>query len=469
MAVNMYRRSLEPLPGSLGDQIDVINRLQRNCCHCLINSNYTKVGKYKVEAMMLYTTTEYSKKGNAPVSSSIILGMIVKLAMRMGYHRDARHYSNISALEGEMRRRTWAMIAQLDALTAFQVGVPKHIQSWQSDTELPHNLFDEDFDENTIDLPESRPESVRTAATYAISKARIMSVFGRISDLAYSRKPTSYQEVLDLDRKLEVAHEAMASSLRMKPLHQSITDASALIMKRFTLDILYQKARIVLHRKYLTEAHQDSRLNYSRWVCINAAKETLRHQHDLFHESQVGGRLYSDRWFFTSLQNHDFVLAAMVICLELSKKTEADVKSRQQGYGFSIVLDGRDELLDALEKSRNIWQTNLRHSVEARKAFDALTIMLKKAKMDAELERNSQSQEEQQQVDGLLRSEHRNDDIAMGESASSIGFSSADSRGMYFYQLFLGSYIYLTVDQINPSKPVLVLVPPQPPSPPPSV
>ncbi|KAH8700829.1 hypothetical protein BGW36DRAFT_317045 [Talaromyces proteolyticus] len=436
MSVGMYRRSLEPLPGALGDPIEMINRLQRNCCQCLISSNYTKVGKLKVEALLMYATTEYSKKGNAPISVSLILGIAIKLAMRMGYHRDPKHYSNISAFEGEMRRRSWAVICQLDALTAFQVGVPKHLQPWQSDTELPHNLFDEDFDENTVELPPSRPESVRTVTTYTISKSRIMDMFGRISDLAYSRKPTSYEEILELDRKLEEAHESMASSLRMKPMNQSLTDDETVIMKRYTLDVLYQKARIVLHRKYLTEAHHDSRLNYSRWVCINAAKEALRHQHELFHESQVGGRLYSHRWFFTSLQNHDFVLAAMVICLELAKSNTDEVKTRKQGYGFSIVLDGRSEMLDALEKSRDIWRTNLKHSVEARKAFDALTIMLKKAQLDDERRKqgdgNTGNPEQPitktRQPAPRNTSPARDDDIAMGESASSVGYSGSDRR-----------------------------------------
>jgi hypothetical protein len=379
--------------------------------------------------MMMYATTEYTKKGNAPVSVSIIMGVLIKLAMRMGYHRDSKHYGNISVLEGEMRRRLWAVICQLDVLTSFQVGVPKQTQSWQCDTDLPRNIFDEDFDENTMELPPSRPESVRTPATYVISKSRIMSVFGRVCDLAFSRKPALYEEVLELDRRLEEAHESIASSLRMRPMDQSITDDPNLIMRRYTLDVLYQKARLVLHRKYLTEVHSDVRHSYSRWVCVHAAREILRHQSDLFHESQGGGRLAKHRWFFTSLQNHDFVLAAMIICLELSKNKPSEPQTRKHGFGFSVVLEGRDGLLKALEISRDIWETNLRHSVEARNAFHALTIMLKKAQnedQDAIDARDTTLQSGHDHLTSSSGSLHvSSDDISIGESASTTGLGAA--------------------------------------------
>jgi Fungal specific transcription factor domain len=455
MAVGIFRRSLEQLPTPLGSAVDEISRFERNCCHCLINSNYLTVGKYKVEALLMYATIEYTKRGNSAMSVSVILGITIKLAMRMGYHRDAKHYSNISALEGEMRRRTWTIICQLDTLTAFQAGIPKQSQSWQSDTELPRNILDEDFDENSIELPPSKPDSVKTQTTYLISKARVMTVFGQIADLAYSRHPISYEKVLELDRKLEEAHELIASPLRMRPLNQSVTDNAGLIMKRYTLDVLYQKARIVLHRKYLVEARYNPILSYSRSVCVNAAKDTLRQQYDLYHESQKGGRLDKDNWFFRSLQNHDFVLAAMVICLELFKypetvsPTDAGQQQRQpqSQQESSTPTEERAKLIYTLRKSQEIWQANLEHSMEARKAFSALTIMLKKADMDDEArKRSSQSPVQPSGQSSLLQGTNstRNispdmlrtaaspsGDIAIGESASSRGLGGINGQGMF--------------------------------------
>ncbi|KAL3704883.1 hypothetical protein TMatcc_008555 [Talaromyces marneffei ATCC 18224] len=457
MAVGMFRRSMESLPSPLRDPIDEINRFQRNCCYCLIGSNYTTVGKYKVEALLIYATVEYTKRGNSAMSVSIILGIAIKLAMRMGYHRDAKHYDTLSTLEGEMRRRTWAILSQLDTLTSFQVGIPKQAQSWQSDTEIPRNINDEDIDENSIDLPPALPDTVLTPVTYLRSKNRVMNMFGQICDLAYNRQPSTYEKVLELDRGLEEAHKLMAPALRMRPINQSFVDTAALIMKRYTLDILYQKARIVLHRKFLVEARYNPRLSYSRSVCVSAAKEILRHQYDLYKESEVGGRLEKNNWFFRSLQNNDFVLAAMVICLELFKNNDLVNTAEQQQDTSSSAGAGsaseRSKLIETLQKSREVWKENLKHSLEARKAFAAVTVMLKKAELDDEArKRSSQSPANNTLANATvsipLATGRSPDDISIGESASNHGFRGVDQ------DVYMANYIPSNISTTIPTPPI---------------
>ena len=40
---------------------------------------------------------------------------------------------------------------------------------------------------------------------------------------------------------------------------------------------------------------------------------------ELHSEIQPGGRLYEDRYMMNSLTLHDFLIAAMVLCVELSE------------------------------------------------------------------------------------------------------------------------------------------------------
>ncbi|ERF69012.1 hypothetical protein EPUS_06699 [Endocarpon pusillum Z07020] len=87
------------------------------------------------------------------------LGIVVRLAMRMGYHRDAKQIPGITAFEGEMRRRAWAVIQQVDLLLSFQMGLPSLVQADTSDAELPRNLLDNEFDELTPHLPASRSDT----------------------------------------------------------------------------------------------------------------------------------------------------------------------------------------------------------------------------------------------------------------------------------------------------------------------
>lgn len=171
----------------------------------------------------------------------------------MGYHRDSKHYSSISAFQGEMRRRVWHMIAQLDLLISSQFSLPSMIRGITSDTAAPHNLLDGDFDEKTAELPPSRPEAEYTPISYMICKGPICDVFGVISEQAHSTIPPSYDEVMNLDRRLHESHALVPYSLRMRPMSQSITDPPILILRRFNLELLFQKLRCILHRKYLTE------------------------------------------------------------------------------------------------------------------------------------------------------------------------------------------------------------------------
>ncbi len=78
--------------------------------------------------------------------------------MRMGYHRDPAIYPQFTIFQGEMRRRIWACMNQLDSLTSYQLGLPSMIQDPQCDTQLPSNLLDEDFGPHSVHLPASRPE-----------------------------------------------------------------------------------------------------------------------------------------------------------------------------------------------------------------------------------------------------------------------------------------------------------------------
>lgn len=381
LAVSVYRRSEDPLPSMLGSHTDVMDAYRKCAAQCLAQSNYTAPGKYKVESLFLHAMSEFYGSQDAQVGVSFMLAITARLAMQMGYHRDASHYPDISAFEGEMRRRQWAVLCQLDTLISFQVGLPKAIQSWQYDTEPPHNLLDQDFYPSSEHLPPSRPDTEPTPSSYSRSKHRLMSVFGRISDLAYSRTKVSYEEILEIDRHLEEAHSLLPPVFRIRPMDQSITDSAELIMKRYSLESLYQKARCVLHRRYLAEARSNLRYAYSQWVCISAAKEILRHQVDIYNESQPGGQLYRDKLYLNSLQNADYLLAAMIICLELSYG-HSEGERAGAGNEISVVVNGRDELLATLETSHRILEESRRRSADSQKAYAGLTVMLQWLKGD---------------------------------------------------------------------------------------
>jgi hypothetical protein len=194
-----------------------------------------------------------------------------------------------------------------------------------------------------------------------------MTAFGLAVDLAYSRETAAYDEILATDRRLEEAHNLLPTTFRIQPIAQCIALPTSLIMRRYSLELLYQKTRVVLHRRYMSEP--GSKYAYSRSVCLAAARETLRHHSDIWNESLPGGQLYAERFFVNSFQNTDFVLSAMILCLELSQDNERGSASR-------LGPQERTELISLLETTHRIFKEARRRSVDTQRAFAALTIML---------------------------------------------------------------------------------------------
>ncbi|KAL2845434.1 fungal-specific transcription factor domain-containing protein [Aspergillus pseudoustus] len=380
LSVLFYQRTGDPIPDLPGDAKDIAGTFRKRSVQCLVQSNYLTPGRYKVEAMFLYNMGEFYKSPDAHTEVPYLLGLTIKLAMRMGYHRDSQQFPAISAFDGEMRRRVWAFLCQLDALFAFEVGVPRTIQDWQYDTELPRNLGDMDFDQDTVQLPPSRPMTEMTHSTYTIAKARLMLCFGKILDMAFSRTPITYEETLQVDRRLEEAHSLIPQMFKIRPISQSLPDPPRLIFQRFTLENVYQKARCVLHRKYLAEVHENRRYSYSRMVCITASKQILRVHADLYNETQPGGLLHRNRLFPNSIQYTDYLLAAMILCMELSYNHTTQSAETVRNDDFGGVVGDREGLISTLEHSHQILESLRRDSTDAQKAHAALTIMLRRVR-----------------------------------------------------------------------------------------
>ena len=379
LAIAFYQRTGDQ-PPELGSSPDEVAAMYKSrTAQCLVLANYTKPGPYTLETLVLHLQCEFFQRKDAQVSVWVILGVIVRLAMRMGYHRDSDNYPNISAFDGEMRRRVWAFISQLDVLVSFQMGLPSMIQKGQSDTAPPHNLFDEDFSREETLLPPSRLVTDPTEVSYTIVKRNLCVAFGLVADQTYLMEPTSYDDVMKLDNALKDARSSIPPHLRMRNLDDSITDPPYLIMRRYNLELLFHKSRCVLHRKYLAEGRSNPQYAYSREACVTSAMELLRHQQDIFTETQPGGVLYRDRWFISSLASHDFILAAMIVCLELHHHTEGELLEPKPIQETFSDFQHHETLLRALEASHHIWMSVREHSWEANRACKALTIMLRKA------------------------------------------------------------------------------------------
>jgi hypothetical protein len=274
-----------------------------------------------------------------------------------------------------MRRRLWYIAYVFDILTSFQLGLPGIMIAVQSDTKRPRNILDTDFGPDSKELPPERPMSELSPVSYSIAKANLALVFQKASNISHSVIPPDHDQVMDIDRQLEVVHAEIPPSLKFFSMNQSFMDPPALIFNRFKIEMLYQKTRCVLHRRYLTDALSDPRGEYSRKTCVDAAMKLLKNHAAVFDATQDAGQLNSARWFMSSLNAHDFLLAAMIICLELNLVSKSPSAAAAPAHPDPAKVE---EMKKLLQTSYLIYKQPVRQFAETGKAVRAMEIMLAK-------------------------------------------------------------------------------------------
>jgi Fungal specific transcription factor domain len=85
----------------------------------------------------------------------ILSGVAVRLARRMGLHRDGTGLG-LSPFETEMRRRLWWHIVHMDCRTSDFSGTRPSMDLFLSDTKIPLNVEDDDLNPQMADPPPER-------------------------------------------------------------------------------------------------------------------------------------------------------------------------------------------------------------------------------------------------------------------------------------------------------------------------
>jgi len=349
---------------------------RRKTAQCLVLGNYTKPSRYAVETLLLYMHVEYFRSKDAQTGLWILLGITIRLALRMGYHRDGSDFHQISPFHAEMRRRIWCVLFMMDAGAAAQFGLPRMVQMPQSNTLQPRNLLDEDIQEDMFELPSARPESVHTPVQYFVAKNRIISVFGKISDLKSWTEPPDYSHVLKLDTSLQSVYDGIPGSLVMRPMTKTIMDSPMMIMQRFYVAMIFFKAKCILHRTYLISSWTNQRYMYSRTACVEAALQIVQIQQILDQETQVGGRLYDDRGKVSSAMRNDFLLATTILCVDVNCAIiKGSAAISQIG---TPDREPNEKVMAALRSAHLMWLRSSDLSREARQAAQAIEVMLAK-------------------------------------------------------------------------------------------
>ncbi|KAF5567761.1 hypothetical protein FNAPI_522 [Fusarium napiforme] len=340
--------------------------------HSLMLGQYTKGGEYVLETLINYLICESFMSQDDEAGLWLVQGIIVQLALSQGYHRDPNNFPSITPFSGEMRRRVWAVIVQLDLRLSSQMALPCVLKSQQYDTAEPRNLLDSDFDEDTAELPPSRPETEVTPVLYSLAKGRIDKMMGLVNDLVNDTKEHPYTEIMDLDRKLKQAEASLPPIFQWQPLSQSFMVAPEIVMHRILLQLAIQRLTIWLHRKYLAPPYTQTCYQQSRNACIQAAIKILEFQQIVLEETQGDGLLYPARWakwmLLSSRPRAVFLLGVSILCYYVQL-----VKSRPD---VSLDESTGTKIHGLLRNAYPLWLHSTTVSTEARRAIDYLSLRL---------------------------------------------------------------------------------------------
>ena len=366
LAMQSYVRDGGEPPQFHGITARTSDTFRMRAAQCILASGISVASPYSIETLILYGLSEYSRLSNGNVGFWMLWGLVVRKAIHMGYHKDPKSSPSISPFDGEIRRRLWMCISQMDLLLSFQLGLPAMIRKELCDAATPRYLHEEELSEDMQELPPSRSPSEPTQISYLITNHHLLQVFAKVVQYLHDSSEQSYDRVLELNDELIQARSKI-------PLHLQLQDETQLefvprsaMLEQMQLQMTYHKAICVLNRRYLSVT--TPKTQRSRLLCLQSAMSLL--------SIQTTMHKYGVEWYRFSLTSHDFLLAAVIVCLVLDniRETKGFLDDR------SGAIDGytTTELLSALTNSNSIWEGILYSFSDARRAARVLSIMLEK-------------------------------------------------------------------------------------------
>ncbi|KAL8396990.1 hypothetical protein RB594_003909 [Gaeumannomyces avenae] len=132
------------------------------------------------------------------------LGVIVRMAMTMGLHRDPSEFPQISPFAAECRRKLWYTIMDMDLHLSLGCNLPCAVRDGEYTCQPPLNLDDEDLRPDSGSLPPSKPIEVRTDGQLQAWAASTLPIRMRAAALVSQLDSIrDYGEVLEVGSRLE--------------------------------------------------------------------------------------------------------------------------------------------------------------------------------------------------------------------------------------------------------------------------
>lgn len=212
-------------------------------------------------------------------------GALIQDGISLGLHRDTRHMAGkMSAYNQEMRRRIWATVQELDMQASFDFGLPTLTSQVHYDVAAPSNLDDNEFDEDTAEVPPSRPAEVYTFSSYQHVSRQSLPLRLELSRILYGPPGQA-----DYDDIVRYTHDLMREIDALPSWDQDSGgphNSKKPILAYTLLHIQLRQYILPLHQQYVKPGAHGTRYQYSENVSYNAARDIVL-LHDKLYEQGI--------------------------------------------------------------------------------------------------------------------------------------------------------------------------------------
>ncbi|KAB5582396.1 hypothetical protein GE09DRAFT_948496 [Coniochaeta sp. 2T2.1] len=175
--------------------------LVRNWLDGLRGKHLVDINTLQAEVLLVHAQRTITMRHQESWSQ---LGLIVRMAMTMGLHRDPSEFAHLSPFVAENRRKLWYTIMDMDLHVALQCNLPCAVREGEYTCQAPRNIDDNDLYPDMRELPPSKPLDYPTSTqmqAYAAStlpaRMRVAYIVNKLDTIK------DYSEILDAGMKLE--------------------------------------------------------------------------------------------------------------------------------------------------------------------------------------------------------------------------------------------------------------------------
>ena len=273
-------------------------------------------------------------------------GALLRSAITMGLHRDPSESPGIRIFHGELRRRLWATIVELELQMAFLCGVSPMICKSDYNTRPPLNVHDDALSEDMTQVATQHSLNQRTETLMQTLLAntlpqRLDAVY-LAGDLHYG---TGAEEIFRRARELESFLEDLPPFFKHDYQNPHQREDLGTTYGRLLFDIYVRNALLCLYRPYILTITSSPYTVEARDGCIRSCLVILNYQTSF--DPLIVGTSFSNAQRYWDLMHmtyrFDIMQSVCSVCLEYRTLVRAAQNSRViSGAGYTPAATPQD-------------------------------------------------------------------------------------------------------------------------------